>query len=60
MAEHFALQQHDNFIDDLIDGERRLQRVGLLGKGANPPDDLGCAIAVVDYVFRTGVCGRAR
>src|SRR5882757_4949358 len=54
MAEHLTLQQQDNVVDDLIYRQRYLQRVGLLGKRAYPPDDLGCSITVANHAFHRG------
>src|ERR1700730_17448612 len=54
MAEHLRLQQQENLLDDSIDGQRHLRRVGLLGECANSLNDLSCAIAIVDHAFHGG------
>src|ERR1700674_5602726 len=48
MAQHFSLHQGDDVVNDIVDVERGLLWIGLLGERAQAPDHLARPIAVPD------------
>src|SRR6478736_9896180 len=51
MALHLALNQTDNVIDYIVDVERCILRICLLGQRTQSLDHLACAIAVPDHAL---------
>ena len=52
VAEHLALHQGGNLLNDVIDVERRFVGVGLFREATDTPDPLACPEAILDDHFQ--------